>query len=147
MQIRVALSADVAVIFDLVQRAYGIYIERIGCRPAPMDDDYAEKIHQSHVFVAEDARVVGLIVLIPTPAYLLIENVAVDPDRQGEGIGRALLDYAETFARTAGIPELRLYTNAAMTENLDLYTRLGWREHDRRRDGDFFRVYFRKSFA
>jgi hypothetical protein len=37
-----------------------------------------------------------------------------------------------------------LYTNAAMSENLALYPRLGYREVDRRRDAGFDRVFFAK---
>jgi hypothetical protein len=40
---------------------------------------------------------------------------------------------------------VRLYTNAAMEENLVLYPRLGYREVGRRRDGGFDRVFFTKS--
>jgi predicted GNAT family acetyltransferase len=46
----------------------------------------------------------------------LIDNVAVEPTHRGQGIGRALLQHAEQIATTAGLPELRLYTNAAMVE-------------------------------
>jgi ribosomal protein S18 acetylase RimI-like enzyme len=144
VQIRPAHPADILVIRDLVQRAYGPYVERIGRQPAPMDDDYAEKVRQGHAFVAEDTGVVGLIVLIHKPDHVLIENVAVDPNRKGSGIGRALLAFAETSARKSGILTLRLYTNAAMTENLAFYPRLGYQEVDRRTDDGFERVFFSK---
>ena len=52
---------------------------------------------------------------------LVIENVAVDPARQGEGIGRLLLEFAEEAARRAGIDTVVLYTHEKMTENLALY--------------------------
>jgi ribosomal protein S18 acetylase RimI-like enzyme len=110
-----------------------------------MDDDYGEKIARGNAFVAEAAgRVVGLIVLIRHADHLLVENVAVDPDKQRNGIGRALLGFAETSARNAGISMLRLYTNAAMIENLSFYPRLGFEETDRRTSDGFERVFFSK---
>jgi hypothetical protein len=39
---------------------------------------------------------------------------------------------------------LRLYTNAAMTENLTLYQRLGYREDERRGEAGFERVFLSK---
>jgi N-acetylglutamate synthase-like GNAT family acetyltransferase len=110
-----------------------------------MDDDYLEKIAQGIAFVAEETDcVVGLIVLIPHTDHLLVENVAVDPDKQSEGVGSALLAFAEKSARDAGISTLRLYTNGAMTENLSLYPWLGYEETDRRTDEGFERVFFSK---
>ena len=109
-----------------------------------MDDDYAEKIRQGHTFVADDDGIAGLIVLIHEVDHLLIENVAVDPRRQREGIGRALLSYAETHAHELRASTLRLYTNAAMTENLALYTSLGYPETHRRSENGFQRVYLSK---
>lgn len=130
---------------ELVERAYAIYVDRIGGRPAPMDDDYAEKIRKSDVFVAvDDGEVVGLIVLIVAEDHLLVENVAIDPEHQGKGIGRSLMALAETYAADRSIPELRLYTNAAMAENLALYPRLGYREYARRTENGLKRVFFSK---
>ncbi|HWO15939.1 MAG TPA: GNAT family N-acetyltransferase, partial [Solirubrobacterales bacterium] len=123
---------------------YGMYVERIGGRPMPMDDDYAERVDRGLVFVADNGGVIGLIVLIQEPDHVLIENVAVDPDRQGEGIGRALLAHAETTAQESGNPAVRLYTNAKMTENLALYSSLGYKEVDRRRENGFERVFLSK---
>ena len=137
-----AQPGDVVAVRTIVERAYGIYIERIGRRPAPMDDDYDERIREGKVFIADEKGVVGLIVLSATRDFVLIENVAVDPAHQGAGIGRALLRFAETYAASRHIEELRLYTNAAMTENLALYPRLGYHEYDRRRENGFDRVFF-----
>ncbi len=145
MRIRPAAPDEAQDVHELVQRAYAHYVERIGGRPGPMREDYAEKVAQNLVFVADEAdRVVGLVVLVREPDHLLLENVAVEPDRQGEGIGRALLAFAETVAREAGTPTLRLYTHAAMTENLTLYPRLGYEQTDRRTDDGFERVFFVK---
>lgn len=143
--IRLAEQHEAPRLADLVRRAYSIYVERIGRRPAPMDDDYDKRIRDREAFVADDdGEIVGLIVLAGRPDHLLIENVAVEPTRQGTGIGRALIAYAERLARDRALAELRLYTNAAMTENLELYPHLGYREIGRRRDRGFQRVFFCK---
>jgi ribosomal protein S18 acetylase RimI-like enzyme len=145
--LRRATADDTTAMHDIAQRAYGIYVERIGRRPAPMDDDYDERIRASSVFVADDDGVVGLIVLVATPDHLLIENVAVDPDHQRAGVGRALLSLAEDYAGELGLARLRLYTNVAMVENIRLYTRLGY-EEDHRHIGDGFqRVYMSKRLG
>jgi DNA-binding HxlR family transcriptional regulator len=47
-------------------------------------------------------------------------------------------------ARKRGLPALRLYTNAAMHENIALYSSLGWQETERRRVNGFERVFFHK---
>jgi ribosomal protein S18 acetylase RimI-like enzyme len=110
-----------------------------------MDSDADALIVDEQVFViTEGDRVAGLIVLRTAADHLLVENVAVDPDCQHCGNGRALLDFAAQHCRELGFDELRLYTNVAMTENLELYPRLGWSEYDRRVEDGFSRVYFRK---
>jgi ribosomal protein S18 acetylase RimI-like enzyme len=146
-QIRPAVVADIPEIAGIVEQAYQIYEPRIGRRPAPMDDDYERRVRDGQVFVAEADAVIGLIVLIAAGDRLLIENVAVDPDHQHRGAGRALLLHAEGHARALGISELRLYTNAAMTENLHLYPRLGYVETGRRAENGFQRVYFAKPIT
>jgi N-acetylglutamate synthase-like GNAT family acetyltransferase len=102
-----------------------------------MDDDYTEKVREHCVFVVGRGGVAGLIVLITAADHLLIENLAVGPDRQGTGIGRALMAYAESYAHQHGLRELRLYTNVAMLENLTLYSHLGYTEIARRTEAGF----------
>jgi N-acetylglutamate synthase-like GNAT family acetyltransferase len=144
VRIRPARSADVAAIEALVEGAYGHYVERIGMRPGPMNDDYAEKVGDGFAFVAEEGEIVGLLVLIPQPGYLLIDNLAVEPSRQGEGIGISLLEFAEEAARTAGLTEVQLYTHHLMSENLAFYPKRGYRETKRLTERGFARVFFAK---
>lgn len=128
----------------IVAAAYVGYVDRIGRQPAPMTADYHALLGQTAVLIDDDA-IVGVIVTLAADDHLLIENVAVAPGHQGKGYGRALLDHAETRARGLGLAEARLYTNAAMTENLTFYPRLGYVETGRRTEDGFDRVYFRKQ--
>ena len=147
MEIRKAGPHDVEAVAALVERAYERYVPRIGRRPAPMDADYEALVEAEAVFVLGAPDVIGVIVLRPAPDHLLIENVAVGPDRQRDGLGRRLLAFAERTALGEGLRELRLYTNEAMTENIELYRSLGWEEYDRRAGNRFARVYFRKRIG
>ncbi len=129
----------------LVRRAYALYIPRMGKEPAPMLADYGALIAAGEVHVIEEGgEAVALIVIYPKDDALFIENIAVDPVAQGKGYGRALLDFAEGEACRLGLKFLRLYTNAAMTENLAYYPGRGFRETGRREEEGYKRVFFEK---
>jgi GNAT superfamily N-acetyltransferase len=107
--------------------------------------DYPGVVRDGHTWVAEHAgQLVGFVVLEPAEDHLLVENVAVDPASQGLGIGGRLLAVAEDEARTLGLPELRLYTNEMMSENLGYYPRRGYRETHRAEQDGYRRVFFTK---
>lgn len=131
---------------ELASAAYGAYVERIGRQPAPMVVDYATIIHSGHAWVARHGEdVVGLLVLELAVDHVLLDNVAVAPQLQGLGIGSKLLQLAEQQARVHGLQQVRLYTNAAMHENLAYYPRRGYRETHRGTQDGFHRVYFAKD--
>jgi putative hydrolase of the HAD superfamily len=110
-----------------------------------MTDDYAEVIRERRVTVAESAgRIVGVLVLAETQDAFLLENVAVHPSRRGTGLGRTLLELAESEARRAGFDSIYLYTHEKMSENRALYARIGYVEFDRRFEKGLARVYMRK---
>jgi GNAT superfamily N-acetyltransferase len=109
-----------------------------------MDDDYDARRADGELWVVDDGELAGTVLLRTEGDQLLVDNLAVDPARQGEGLGRALLDFAELEAGRRGLRSLRLYTNAAMTENIAMYGRLGWEEYERTTEGPYSRVYFRK---
>jgi ribosomal protein S18 acetylase RimI-like enzyme len=146
VHLRPATAADVPRLTELAHAAYEHYVERIGGPPRPMTDDYADVVRRHPVTVAErDGEVVGLIVLRVTDEGFLVDNVAVDPAQQGSGVGRALLEHAEDAARDAGFDSIYLYTHERMSENLELYSRIGYTEFDRRVHGEACLVYLRKS--
>lgn len=108
--IRPATSEDRVAIEAIVRAAYAVYIPRMGKPPGPMLDDYAALIAAGSVSVIEesDGSLAALIVLIPKDDHLLLDNIAVRPDRQGRGFGRVLIQFAEDEARRLGFAELRL---------------------------------------
>jgi GNAT superfamily N-acetyltransferase len=131
-----------------VREAYAMYVPRIGREPAPMTADYEALIARGEVWVACENDVLdGVLVLRVAPDSLLLENVAVTPAKQGRGVGRALIEFAERYARDLGLSEIALYTNALMTENIRLYPSLGYEETGRRVEDGYSRVYFRKRIT
>ena len=144
--IRLAGPDDRHVIEEIVTAAYVHYVERIGKPPGPMLDDYGALIAAGAVSVlAEDSgTIVAIVVLLPKSDHLLLDNVAVRPSRQGRGFGRRLIDFAEEEARRLGFAELRLYTHEKMTENIALYTRLGFVETGRGQEAGYDRVFMTK---
>jgi ribosomal protein S18 acetylase RimI-like enzyme len=143
--VRRATTADVPALYVVVHDAYLLYVPRIGRMPAPMTADYSAAVQSGQAWVAEaDGQVLGLVVLVVNQDYLLIENIAVLPSAQRRGIGARLLMLAEDEARANGLGEMRLYTNAGMTENLAYYPRRGYRETRRAEEHGFRRVFFSK---
>ena len=143
--LRRATAADAAAVAQLAEAAYGKYVERIGRRPAPMDSDYAALIEDASVWVLTcDDRLLGSLVTIVNDDHLLLDSIAVAPDAQGHGYGALLLRRAEDDAHGAGLAEMRLYTNAAMTENVAMYPRFGYVETHRGGQDGFRRVFFSK---
>src|SRR5215469_6267222 len=147
-RIRIATAADAAVIGQVVDQAYRHYIPRIGKPPGPMLDDYGARISEGVVWVIEEgSTIAGIIVLLPRPDYLLLDNIAVAPARQGAGLGRQLLAFAEAEAVRRGYREIRLYTHRTMTENQRLYAAVGYQETGRGSEAGYDRVFMRKRLA
>ena len=108
-RIRAATAADLRAITDIVDEAYRHYIARLGKPPGPMLDDYAARVSEGTVWVLEEEAVIAaIIVLLPAPHYLLLDNIAVSSARQGLGLGRRLLAFAEAEALRRGYREIRL---------------------------------------
>jgi N-acetylglutamate synthase-like GNAT family acetyltransferase len=144
--LRSASSDDVPRVTELVEAAYGHYVERIGMIPGPMTEDYDEVIRNKRVTIVERGdAVVGVLVLNVADEGFVVENVAVHPAERGRGLGRTLLELAEAEARRAGFESVYLYTHEKMTENQALYARIGYVEYDRRPQDGFSLVYMRKQ--
>ncbi|WP_137149957.1 GNAT family N-acetyltransferase [Devosia sp. FKR38] len=118
---------DAAAIAALVRAAYARWVPVIGREPMPVRVDYAEALTRHRIDLREaGGALLGLIETLQHPDHLWIENIAVAPQSQGRGHGRALLAHAETLARADGCKELRLLTNAAFASNVALYQKSGY---------------------
>lgn len=145
---RRATAADAPLVAACVHAAYAHYVERIGQRPAPMQDDYVRVIAERQVFVAEvRGAIAGVLVVAVAEKDFLLENVAVAPPYQGIGVGRALLELAESMARAQGHDTICLYTHERMTENHSLYAKIGYVEYEHRTEDGFARVFMRKRLS
>ncbi|WP_395576246.1 GNAT family N-acetyltransferase [Streptomyces sp. BK79] len=172
--VRQAVAADVPAVKAVTDAAYHPYIERIGVVPQPMEADHAANVAEGKVFVTgvtgvteatevtevtggtgapgapespdgTGAGVVGVLVLEARADHLFLDSVAVHPDARGRGVGGRLLRFADARARALGLPEVRLYTNAMMWENQEIYPRYGYEVVERRVDGPYDRVHYRKQ--
>ncbi|WP_254668068.1 GNAT family N-acetyltransferase [Variovorax boronicumulans] len=93
------------------------------------------------------SQVGAALLLDVTDEGFLIDVIAVHPDHQGSGAGRALLELAEREALRQGHASIYLFTNEKMTENLALYQRIGYVEFRRESLDGRTRVYLRKPLT
>jgi len=145
--IRLAQANDLRDIKACAELAYARYVPVIGRKPAPMVADFSAQIAAGKIFVAtnDQATFQGFIVFYAEHEHMLLENVAVLPSAAGRGVGRALINFCEHTARHQRMKAVHLYTNAKMTENLAIYTKLGYVKVGQRIEEGFERVFFEKS--
>ena len=138
-------SDPISQITSLLHRAYAKQVE-MGLKPlAGRQDDAttAERAANSECFVAtiheqHAERIVGVILFeehekATFPPFFLLPHVAhfaqfgVDPDVQGRGVGRALLETVERRARENGATELALSMAEPDRALYDFYIKRGYR--------------------
>lgn len=70
-----------------------------------------------------DGRLVGAIRAVQDGDLLMIGRIAIAPDMQGEGVGRALLEAAEEASTAA---QAELFTGSLSEANIRLYEACGY---------------------
>ena len=146
--VRAACADDAAAAAACINVAFELYIERIGKPPSPMLADYPALIDANKVWVAvQSCQMAGVLVQYETEDGFYVDTVAVQPVRQGTGVGRALLQFAETEALRRGFGSVYLCTNLNMTENHVFYPKIGYVEYDRRTESGYERNFYRKSLV
>lgn len=143
--IRIADPDDAEGLERCMHKAYSIYKERMGnLSLPPLEIDYADEITKYPTWVAESGgEIVGGLTMLFKDSLATLSNIAVDSDFQGHGLGRGLMAFAENEAKNRGFSKLNLTTHILLTENLEIYEHLGWKEVNRQR----MRIFFEKDLT
>jgi GNAT superfamily N-acetyltransferase len=72
------------------------------------------------------SRPVACMRMVAGAGRLHVRRLAVSPDLQGRGLGRAMMAWAESLARRRGLPEVTVAVRLALVGNRAFYGRLGY---------------------
>lgn len=128
--VAISRCADVArsaAILALVHEYFGRLTPPSGALSETLDD-VAARFKAGPVLVAEgDGELVGSLYCALKDGGLYLTRMAVRPDRQKQGIGRALLMAADAEARSLGAHKLTLRVRLNLPENRAYFERAGFR--------------------
>ena len=137
--VRAATEGDIPQVFELY-RQLAITTSPTELSRSSSLDDYRRVFAQIQAFTGyellvaeEQGEVVGTMVLLIVPnlshgalPWAVIENMVVDKRYRRQGIGKLLLDYAITKAKSAGCYKIQLLSNKKRREAHQFYRSLGF---------------------
>lgn len=110
-----AYDASVALRNDVLRKPLGLELTR---------EELELERSDYHLVCEDDGELVGCLVLVPQGNdEIKMRQVAVSPQARGQGIGRALTQFAEEFARQRGFAMMTLHARATA---VPFYERLGY---------------------
>lgn len=131
---------EIVEVDDVVVKAFERLVPQLSRTSPPPDSDALADIAanpNSLLLVAKDSdtgAIVGSLTLafyrIPTGLQARIEDVIVDSEARGKGIGALLTETAVEKARTAGAKAVGLTSRPAREAANRLYTSLGFERRD-----------------
>jgi len=116
---------------ELLDLRYKILLQPLGLKF--LDSFREEEANFLHIGCIENStgELIGGLILAPIDnEEIRVMQVAVDVVHQGEGIGRKLIEYAESVAKKIGYERLVMH---AMLSVVGFYEKLGFKQ-----DGDLF---------
>jgi GNAT superfamily N-acetyltransferase len=144
--IRAARPDDAAILSRIAKAAYAKYTPPMVKAPAPVFYDYAQVIAAARTWVLEvGGEACGMVTLEAKPDHLLLRNLAILPEKQGQGLGRLALVFAEGEARRLSKPRIRLWTNVHMPDNVPYYQSAGFTETHREHVDDYSFIHMIKT--
>jgi GNAT superfamily N-acetyltransferase len=135
---------DLDSLTELLHRAY-LPLLQMGLNYTATQQDTEttkQRVNEGSCFVAElNGKIVGTVTLSFEPAEWINDyyrkpgvwrfgQFAVEPDLQGHGIGRLLLEHIERHAMEAGAAELALDTAIPAKHLIEFYERFGYQVVD-----------------
>jgi len=134
--IRRAQLSDAPAIALVLKTAFAhyeaLYTPEAFAATAPASDVIEQRIREGPVWIAErDGSCIGTVSAVRRDDRFYIRGMATIPAARGLGIGRALLEHVEAYARMSDFSQLELRTTPFLTDAISLYERTGFsRTHD-----------------
>lgn len=128
VSIRIATPADIPSIVSVVNAAYSIETFLGGTRT---DHDGVAKIMQTGQFLVAEADSGGIVACVyvhVTGERGYLGMLAVDPLRQGSGLGRMMVEAAEAHCFSRGCKYIDITVLSLRPELLPFYRKLGYSE-------------------
>ncbi|MDP9226548.1 MAG: GNAT family N-acetyltransferase [Actinomycetota bacterium] len=117
-----------------IEVAAGARFREIGMPEIADDDPMSDEVlaayadgGRSWVAVDSDGLPLGYAVVDVVEGCAHLEQISVDPARQGKGVGRALIAEIERWARSNNMDAVTLATFVHVPWNAPLYAHLGFR--------------------
>ena len=132
---RTAMLSEGEEVGRVIRAAFTPYVRALGREfPSTGSAGWAEgwarfvaELERGDVYVALDGeQIVGAVRTKPQGNALYIDQIAVDPSRQGTGVGSWLLTRIDEVARSRGLGGLSLETAEMAEANIRLYRRHGF---------------------
>ncbi len=132
---RTAMLSEGEEVARVIRAAFTPYLRALGQEfPADESAQFAEEwerfaadAKRGDVYVAlEGERIIGAVRTKSQEKDLYIHQIAVDPARQGTGVGSWLLQRIDEVARARSLGGLSLYTAEIAVANIRLYQRHGF---------------------
>ncbi|MGI8508937.1 MAG: GNAT family N-acetyltransferase [Gemmatimonadaceae bacterium] len=132
IRIRAATATDMRAVIALVNGAFAVETFLEGTRTD--ESSITEMLGRGEFLVGEDqsGRIIASVFVEirdnPESTSGYLGMLAVDPARQGEGLGRTLAEAAEDHARVHGCKQMDIDVLSLRTELIPFYSKLGYIE-------------------
>ncbi|WP_248926855.1 GNAT family N-acetyltransferase [Paenibacillus hamazuiensis] len=130
VHIKLASEEDAAIVRRIMLEAFEEYRGKLnppsGALKETVDDVLGKMRSGGAVIAWNGAEAVGSARYEAREGYIYIGRVSVLPAHRGKGIGKRMLEFIETIARTSGIYETRVGVRLSIPGNVEMYGNLGY---------------------
>jgi len=146
VEIETVTGSEETAATDELVAAFGKLLPQLSSSAVPLDREALAAVvscaANTLLIARVDGRIVGTLTLVtaPVPSGLraLIEDVIVDGDARGHGVGKALVEQALRVAKAAGARTVDLTSRPSREAANRLYVRVGFQ----RRESNVYRFAF-----
>lgn len=124
---RRATESDAEALVGVINRAFAVELQFFSNERIDRAETL-EHMQKGEILVAEDEDGIAGCVYVELigEGHCYFGLLSVEPDRQGQGLGRKLIEEAEDFARENGCPVMEIRVLNVRTELPPLYEKLGY---------------------